>query len=444
MMTMPYKIIHDHPDCPKESGETGMDQVGGHAVVKEDDNTLMGCHKTHQSAEDQITALNIAESEADEYNYMKKKKKKKRSEQRDVNLTPPQFMQDNAQRGLDNLNRAGDGLTDKTKREARSMANGDPLSVDKTVRVSAWISRHLSDLDRDKTNPNDPTTWMASDVAFLLWGSNPWTEPTRAKDWADRKIAQLVDEGELEPRNVKSMSDINYPPQNVVKSNNMDNKTELRTWSISDVEQKDDEDGLITFAGYASVFDYQYPVNDLRGMYLESVAPGAFRKTLSEKDDVKLLVNHEGIPLARTKSNTLDLTEDSKGLRVEAKLDPANPKVAEVASAMKRNDLNEMSFAFQAIKDDYNEQGDERVIREAKLFDVSIVTTPASDATSAKIRGVDIPGLQKALAEARSDGQVNTEVLLSTIEQLQNLLPQKQQQTVALAKRKLQMLDIKK
>ena len=32
---MPYKIIHDHPDCPKESGETGMDQVGGHAVVKE-------------------------------------------------------------------------------------------------------------------------------------------------------------------------------------------------------------------------------------------------------------------------------------------------------------------------------------------------------------------------------------------------------------------------
>jgi HK97 family phage prohead protease len=319
---MPYKIIHDHPECPKESGETGMDQVGGHAVVKEDDNTLMGCHKTHESAEDQITALNIAESEADEYNYMKKKKKKKRSD--------------------------------------------------------------------------------------------------------------------------KTMSEIIYPDQNVVKSNNMDSKTELRTWSISDVEQKDDGDGLITFAGYASVFDYQYPVNDLRGTYLESVAPGAFRKTLSEQDDVKLLVNHEGIPLARTKSNTLDLTEDAKGLRVEAKLDPANPKVAEVASAMKRNDLNEMSFAFQAIKDDYNEQGDERVIREAKLYDVSIVTTPASDATTAKIRGVDIPGLQKALAEARSDGQVNTDVLLSTIDQLQSLLPQKQQQTVALAKRKLQMLDIKK
>ena len=40
----------------------------------------------------------------------------------------------------------------------------------------------------------------ASDVAFLLWGSNPWTNPMQAADWADRKIAQLVSEGELEPR----------------------------------------------------------------------------------------------------------------------------------------------------------------------------------------------------------------------------------------------------
>jgi hypothetical protein len=60
---MPYSIVHNHPDCKKESGETGQYQVGGHAVVKDDDNTLMGCHKTHQSAEKQITALNIAEAE---------------------------------------------------------------------------------------------------------------------------------------------------------------------------------------------------------------------------------------------------------------------------------------------------------------------------------------------------------------------------------------------
>ena len=312
---MPYSIIHTHPECPKESGETGKNQVGGHAVIKDDDGSLMGCHKTHKSAEEQLTALNI--SYAEEQNNKKKKKIK------------------------------------------------------------------------------------------------------------------------------KSITEYNKAPNPMVKSIDMDDKTELRTWSISDVEQKDDEDGLISFAGYASVFDYAYPVNDMRGTYLENVSRGAFTKTLQEKDDVKLLVNHEGIPLARTKSNTLNLVEDERGLRVEARLDPANPKVAEVASAMKRNDLNEMSFAFQAIKDEFNEAGDERTIREAKLYDVSVVTTPASDATVAKIRGVDIPALQNALAEARSDEQVNTDVILSTIEQLQDLLPKKQGTNLNFAKRKLQMLDIK-
>jgi hypothetical protein len=95
-------------------------------------------------------------------------------------------MQENAQRGLDNLNKAGDGLVEETVRQARIMAKGEQL--------------HLSDLDREASSPNDPDTWRASDVAFLLWGSNPWTNPMQAADWADRKIAQLVSEGELEPR----------------------------------------------------------------------------------------------------------------------------------------------------------------------------------------------------------------------------------------------------
>jgi hypothetical protein len=190
---MPYSIIHNHPDCPKESGESGKDQVGGHAVVKDSDNELIGCHKTHKSAMDQITALNIAEAEM--------KSKENEIELREVDRKPPEFMKKNAQRGLDNLRKAGPGLTDKTKREARDMAAGRPISISKIVRIAAWHKRHIVDLDREKTNPQDPDTWRYSDVAFLLWGSNPWTNPMQAADWADRKIAQLVKEGELEPRN---------------------------------------------------------------------------------------------------------------------------------------------------------------------------------------------------------------------------------------------------
>ena len=112
-------------------------------------------------------------------------------------------MQENAQRGLDNLNKAGDGLVEETVRQARIMAKGEQLSIDKIVKIAAWHKRHLSDLDREASSPNDPDTWRASDVAFLLWGSNPWTNPMQAADWADRKIAQLVSEGELEPRDKK-------------------------------------------------------------------------------------------------------------------------------------------------------------------------------------------------------------------------------------------------
>jgi len=150
---MPYSIIHNHPDCKKESGETGQYQVGGHAVVKDDDNKLMGCHKTHESAEKQLKALQIAEAEE------KSENQEEQAEYRKVDRKAPVFMQKNAQRGLDNLNRAGDGLVDETKRQARIMASGGELSIDKIVKMAAWHKRHLTDLDRPKTNPNDPSTW---------------------------------------------------------------------------------------------------------------------------------------------------------------------------------------------------------------------------------------------------------------------------------------------
>ena len=179
---MPYSIETENKEC------------NGFAVVKDSDKKIMGCHKTEKNAKDQITALNIAEAE-------EKADSLENIELREVDTKPPAFMQKNAQRGLDNLRKAGPGLTDKTKREARSMAAGQPVSISKVVRIAAWHKRHIVDLDREKTSPNDPDTWRYSDVAFLLWGSNPWTNPMQAADWADRKIAQLVKEGKLEPRN---------------------------------------------------------------------------------------------------------------------------------------------------------------------------------------------------------------------------------------------------
>ena len=129
----------------------------------------------------------------------------------------------------------------------------------------------------------------------------------------------------------------------------------------------------------------------------------------------RFLINHDGIPLARSSSGTLKLEEDEYGLFVQADLDPSNPKVAEVASAMKRGDLNEMSFAFAAIRDDFS--GEKRDVQEVRLFDVSVVTYPANPWAGAKLRGVDIENLHKELVEARS-GEQATEILESFINQV--------------------------
>jgi HK97 family phage prohead protease len=142
-----------------------------------------------------------------------------------------------------------------------------------------------------------------------------------------------------------------------------------------------------TIRGYAAIFDS--PSEPLP--WVEMVRRGAFAKTLNDGADVRLLVDHEGIPLARTKSGTLALEEDERGLRVEAELDPANPDAAKVMSAMRRGDLNQMSFAFRTIKDSWSNDRQTRELREVQLYDVSVVTFPAYEETVAELRSRNQP-----------------------------------------------------
>jgi uncharacterized protein len=146
----------------------------------------------------------------------------------------------------------------------------------------------------------------------------------------------------------------------------------------------------IDIEGYASITDAPYTVTDWLGEYTETISSGAFKKTLEENDDVRLLFNHDGIPLARTKSETLTLTEDKKGLRTEATLDTRSGTANDLVIAMQRGDLDEMSFAFKVERQEWNEDYTERWINEVKLFDVSVVTYPANPATSVGLRALDV------------------------------------------------------
>lgn len=197
--------------------------------------------------------------------------------------------------------------------------------------------------------------------------------------------------------------------------------TERRAFPFH-AETRDDGEGF-NFSGLASVYDVE---TDL-GPFRERVAPTAFSKTLKDQADVRLLVNHDGVPLARTKSGTLELKSSEMGLHAMTPdgkpLDRNNPRVQEVVSAMQRGDLDQMSFAFQAVKDEWDDEPADggtsiRTIREAKLFDVSVVTYPAYEETSAEIRSAvnkvaEAKGLSTAPAadEPHSDPEPHSEAL---------------------------------
>ena len=142
----------------------------------------------------------------------------------------------------------------------------------------------------------------------------------------------------------------------------------------------------VSVEGHASTFNQSYDM----GWYQETVAPGAFARTLKTSPDVRLLVNHDGLPLARTRSGTLDLSEDNSGLYMRSTLDPNDPDVKRLVPKMARGDLNQMSFSFGMSEggDEWSEDYTARTLRHLNLEggDVSIVTYPANPNATVSLR----------------------------------------------------------
>lgn len=171
-----------------------------------------------------------------------------------------------------------------------------------------------------------------------------------------------------------------------------DKEKELREFSKIEFGEVNEEQNTVRIDGYASVWDVEYPINggsrSKRG-FDEHVERGAFAKTLKEKADVRLLINHgkgTGLALARTKSNTLHLEEDEIGLRMWADLDLSNPEVQTLRSAMTRGDVDQSSFGFIPVRDQWTDNGSKRALKEVMIDDVTIATYPASEATLVKTR----------------------------------------------------------
>jgi HK97 family phage prohead protease len=297
------------------------------------------------------------------------------TEARDVNLTPPAYMRAAARRGLEYYSEglAGDGLVDRTVREARAMAAGN-VTADKWVRIAAWIARHLGDLDSPDANPSSENYPSAGVVAHLLWGSGPSKgSARRTMDYAKGVVARLEEE---------NRATVSQESENMAK---IEQRTQEVTFELRAVE---DGDGM-TFTGYAAVFNS--PSEPLP--FIERIAPGAFKRSLKARNDIKLLYNHDsGAVLGSTRAGTLKLEEDNYGLRVTAVL-PETTLGRDVRTLVQRGDVNAMSFGFSvpAGGDTWNAEGTERTLKSVRIFEVSVVGSPAYQQTAgtAMVRSYD-------------------------------------------------------
>jgi uncharacterized protein len=435
---VPYYIEENNPSCA----------VGEWATVKED-GEVMGCHEDKQGAIDQGLAIAEAEgstfegerSEArdlpdnyrpatsddvpegracgncrffneenldeegrafcerwDEYveggqycNAWEPREdgEEEEAEFRQVDLTPPAYMRASARRGLEwhEAGLSGDGLQPQTVREARALSEGN-VSADKWVRIRAFLARHMVDFDAPAASPDSDDFPSPGVVAIALWGGGTTRRSAqRAMDYAEGVIGRIEAESE-----------------NRVTGEAL-SKLETRV-NPAQFEVRETEEGM-TFTGYAAVFN-----SDSQPLpFTERIAPGAFRGSLRNRNDIKLLWNHDTASvLGSSRAGTLKLTEDDRGLFVEAML-PNTSVGRDARELISRGDVDAMSFGFTVARggDEWSSDGSTRTLTKINLHEVSIVAFPAYTATAGSTA---VRGLDKVAKRAEVDADALADALL--------------------------------
>lgn len=166
----------------------------------------------------------------------------------------------------------------------------------------------------------------------------------------------------------------------------MAKQKEIRTLDIQGLQtrsQGDSESNVIE--GYAAVFNSP---TDIWGMFTEVIAPGAFADAIASNDDIRALFNHDwNNVLGRTKSRTLRLSEDARGLKFEVDL-PNTTLARDLSESLKRGDISQCSFGFVPTSEtwDYEPEIPVRTINSVELHEISVVSIPAYEDTEVSLR----------------------------------------------------------
>jgi HK97 family phage prohead protease len=271
-------------------------------------------------------------------------------------------------------------------------------------------------------------------------------ESDRARGRASRIIARIDTKERTMTETTEKLNrwaDVARAIQKKIDGETAIKEPEIRTNS-TDFELRAEEGDGMTFTGYASVFNSSS--EDLGG-FREFVAPGAFKRSLQARNEIKLLWNHDtSEPLASVRGGSLQLMEDNYGLKVTAKL-PNTTRGRDVAELLRSKVIDSMSFGFNVIKDSWSNNGAVRTLESVRLSEVSVVTFPAYQATTAQVRSVapsiDADELANALLKLES-GEDLDEKAAALITDVVGKLRQQPEPTVETDDSGLALLDLKK
>lgn len=179
-----------------------------------------------------------------------------------------------------------------------------------------------------------------------------------------------------------------------------DEQPDLRVLQLRSAEFQTREDGEgPIIEGYFAVFNSNYEIWEDAS---ESIAPGAFDSSIS--GDIRALTNHNTtLVLGRTKSSTLELKTDSRGLWGRIRINPNDSDAMNTYERVKRGDVDQCSIGFliRSQETDFKEDGSIHwTITDVELFEVSVCTFPAYEETSVSARKKDAAEVMKRKQEA--------------------------------------------
>ncbi len=194
----------------------------------------------------------------------------------------------------------------------------------------------------------------------------------------------------------------------------MKQQLERRT-NLETVKLESREDTKPVIQGYAALFNVE---TEIYGMFRESIAPGAFKRSLQENQRVVSLFNHDpNYVLGSTSSGTMTLREDEKGLWIE--VEPPDTQVGrDVVEYIRRGDVQGQSFMFEITKQEWtfaSKKGemDQRIIQEVVLYEAGPVLMPAYQETSVGLRARAEEAYQLARSEWEKSKEPDAPVIVT-------------------------------